>query len=59
MLKILNSFAQHLQSWKSRRRSVTEDARKRKEARDSIEKEVEVKSTRRKSKTYREIVHEK
>ncbi|XP_077974641.1 uncharacterized protein LOC120329459 [Styela clava] len=54
-----DTWTSKLQSWKSRRRSVTEDARKRKEERDSIEKELEHKAAKKKTKTYKEIVEDK
>ncbi|XP_078488862.1 uncharacterized protein LOC100181356 [Ciona intestinalis] len=52
------SWSSNLQSWKSRRRSATIDARKRKEDREIIEQESTIKS-RRKPKTYKEMLEQK
>lgn len=54
-----DSWKSKLQSWKNRRRSVTEDVRKRKEERDNLEREAEEKASHRRTKTYNQIVEEK
>lgn len=54
-----DSWKSKLQGWKNRRRSVTEDVRKRKEERDTLEREAEEKASRRRTKTYNQIVEEK
>jgi len=49
---------QHLQNWKTRRRSATMDALKRKEDRENVELQQQ-RHTLRRQKTYQEMVEDK